>query len=78
MKEMLSDYHAILVPGGFGDRGVLGKMLAIQYARENNVPFLGYVLACNLPALSFARNALNISDATSEEFDVQAKIKSFI
>lgn len=75
MKEMLSGYHAILVPGGFGDRGVLGKMLAIQYARENNVPFFGICLGMQLACIEFARNALNISDATSEEFDVQAKNK---
>ncbi|WP_397601158.1 CTP synthase, partial [Silvanigrella sp.] len=74
-KEMLSEFDAILVPGGFGDRGVLGKMLAIQYARENNVPFFGICLGMQLACLEYAKNALGILDATSEEFDSNAKNK---
>lgn len=74
-KEYLSEFDAILVPGGFGDRGILGKMLAIQYARENDVPFFGICLGMQLACLEYARNALGILDATSEEFDSNAKNK---
>lgn len=59
----------ILVPGGFGDRGVEGKILAIQYARENQVPFLGICLGMQCAVLEFARNVLGVQGATSTEFD---------
>ncbi|WP_186644788.1 CTP synthase [Fluviispira vulneris] len=74
-KEILSEYDAILVPGGFGDRGVLGKMAAIQFARENNIPFFGICLGMQLACLEYARNVLGIADATSEEFDTNARNK---
>ena len=72
-RETLSEFDALIVPGGFGDRGVIGKMSAIQFARENNVPFLGICLGMQLACLEYARNVLSISDATSEEFDPKAK-----
>ena len=72
-KETLSGFDGIIVPGGFGDRGVLGKMAAIQFARENNIPFLGICLGMQLACLEFARNVLNLPDATSEEFDKNAR-----
>lgn len=74
-KEILFGYDAILVPGGFGDRGVLGKMAAIQYARENDTPFFGICLGMQLACLEYARNALGMVDATSEEFDSNARNK---
>ena len=59
----------ILVPGGFGHRGVEGKILAIQYARENNVPFMGICLGMQLAVVEYARNVLGIKDAHSSELD---------
>jgi CTP synthase len=73
--EVLADYAAIIVPGGFGDRGILGKMAAIQFARENQIPFLGICLGMQLSCLEFARNVLKIADANSEELDPSAKNK---
>ncbi|TXD98389.1 CTP synthase [Psychrobacter frigidicola] len=64
----LSDADAILVPGGFGERGTMGKIKAITYARENNVPYLGICLGMQLAVIEYARNVLNI-DANSSEFD---------
>ena len=60
---------AILVPGGFGERGIEGKILAAQYARENNVPYLGLCLGMQLMCVEFARNVLGYEDANSTEFD---------
>ncbi|RWW84118.1 hypothetical protein BHE74_00007280 [Ensete ventricosum] len=59
----------ILVPGGFGDRGVEGKILAVKYARENNVPFLGICLGMQIAIIEFARSVMNFEDANSTEFD---------
>lgn len=73
VKDILGEYDAILVPGGFGDRGVIGKMAAIQFARENDVPFFGICLGMQLACLEYARNVLGILDATSEEFDSNAR-----
>jgi len=65
----LADVDGILVPGGFGERGTLGKMLAIQYARENNKPFLGICLGMQMAVIEFARNVAGLTDANSSEFD---------
>jgi len=59
----------ILVPGGFGERGVEGKILAIQYAREHDIPFFGICLGMQLASIEFARNVCGIKNATSREFD---------
>ncbi|MHB1285863.1 MAG: CTP synthase [Leptospirales bacterium] len=59
----------ILVPGGFGSRGIEGKMRAIRYARERNIPFLGICLGMQLAVIEFARNVMGLSGATSREFD---------
>ncbi len=67
-KENLQEYNAILVPGGFGDRGIEGMIATIKYARENNVPFLGICLGMQMAVVEFARNVLGIKDANSEEF----------
>lgn len=66
--QALSDVHAILVPGGFGSRGVEGKIAAIRYAREKQVPFFGICYGMQLAAIEFARNVCGIKDATSREF----------
>ncbi|WP_137791151.1 CTP synthase [Bacillus sp. E(2018)] len=67
VKELLQDADGILVPGGFGDRGVEGKILATQYARENKVPFLGICLGMQLASVEFARNVLGLDGAHSAE-----------
>ncbi|CAA6671554.1 unnamed protein product [Spirodela intermedia] len=63
----------ILVPGGFGDRGVLGKILAAKYARENNIPFLGICLGMQIAVIEYARSVLGLKDANSTEFDPNTK-----
>jgi CTP synthase len=66
---LLSGLDAILVPGGFGDRGVEGKISAIRYARENGVPFFGICLGMQLAVIEFARNVCGLKGASSTEFD---------
>jgi len=73
VKELLKDASGILVPGGFGDRGVEGKILAIQYARENKVPFLGICLGMQLASIEYARNVLGLKGAHSAEIDPTTK-----
>ncbi|RZC67597.1 hypothetical protein C5167_011284 [Papaver somniferum] len=69
--DLLKGANGILVPGGFGDRGVQGKILAAEYARENRIPFLGICLGMQTAVIEFARNVLNLQDANSTEFDPQ-------
>ena len=69
VKELVGDTDGILVPGGFGDRGVEGKIVAIQYARENKVPFLGICLGMQLASIEFARNVLGLEGANSSEIN---------
>ena len=64
----LADMDAILIPGGFGERGVKGKIIAAQYARENNIPFLGICLGLQVAVIEFARNVAALADAHSSEF----------
>lgn len=73
IKEVFKDVNGIIVPGGFGKRGIEGKIKAIKYAREGNVPFLGICLGMQLAVIEFARNVCKIKDATSTEFDENAK-----
>ncbi len=68
-QKYLNDCDGILVAGGFGERGVEGKIKAIQYARENKIPFLGICLGMQLAMIEFARNVLKIENANSVEFD---------
>ncbi|MCM3602074.1 CTP synthase [Robertmurraya korlensis] len=68
-RELLSDVDGILVPGGFGDRGIEGKITTIKYARENKVPFLGICLGMQLASVEFARNVLGHKDANSAEIN---------
>ncbi len=72
-KALLGEAQGILVPGGFGTRGVDGKIAAIQYAREKKVPFFGICFGMQLAAIEFARNVCGISDATSREFVGEVK-----
>ena len=67
--EELKDFDAIIVPGGFGTRGTEGKIKVIEYARKNNIPFLGLCLGLQLAVIEYARNVCNIKDATSREFN---------
>ncbi|WP_062351494.1 CTP synthase [Bacillus kwashiorkori] len=69
VKELLASADGILVPGGFGDRGVEGKIAAIKYARENKIPFLGICLGMQLASIEFARNVLGLKDAHSSELN---------
>ncbi len=66
---VLDGVDGILVPGGFGNRGVEGKILTVQYARENKIPYLGICLGMQVAVIEFARNVLGISGANSTEFD---------
>jgi CTP synthase len=67
--SVLANMDAILVPGGFGDRGIEGKIQAIRYARENRIPYLGICLGMQLAIIEFARNAVGLKGANSTEFD---------
>lgn len=67
--EILGDVSGILVPGGFGDRGIEGKITAIQYAREHKIPFLGLCLGMQLSIVEFGRHVLNYADAHTTELD---------
>ena len=70
---LLESMDAILIPGGFGDRGIEGMINTIQFARENNVPYLGICLGLQAAIIEFARNSLNLSDANSTEFNPATK-----
>ena len=67
--DCLSEMSAILVPGGFGNRGVEGKIATVQYARENNIPYLGICLGMQVAVIEYARNVAGMSQANSTEFD---------
>ncbi|EAZ12698.1 hypothetical protein OsJ_02616 [Oryza sativa Japonica Group] len=71
--DLLKGANGVLVPGGFGDRGIQGKILAAKYARENNVPYLGICLGMQLAVVEFARSVMNLPEANSTEFDPNAK-----
>src|SRR5580704_6684424 len=68
-EKILKGLGGILVPGGFGERGIEGKIMAAQYARENNVPYLGLCLGMQIATIEFARNVLKLEKAHSTEFD---------
>lgn len=69
IDDEMRDIDGILIPGGFGERGIDGKILAIKYARTHNVPFLGICLGMQLALIEFARNVLGLKNANSTEFD---------
>lgn len=69
VKELLGEVDGVLIPGGFGDRGIEGKIIATQYAREHKKPFLGICLGMQLASVEFARNVLGFNDAHSSEIN---------
>ncbi|MEL6315529.1 MAG: CTP synthase [Pseudomonadota bacterium] len=73
----LAGFHAILVPGGFGERGTEGKIKAAQFARERKIPYLGICLGMQMAVIEAARNVAGLEDAGSEEFDHEAGKKRF-
>lgn len=68
-KDRLADLDGIIVPGGFGERGIEGKLEAVKYARENDIPFFGICLGMQCAVIEFARNKAGLEDANSSEFD---------
>lgn len=72
-NELLGDVDGILVPGGFGDRGVEGKIEAVKYARENKIPFLGICLGMQTAVIEFARSVLDYNDANSSEINPETE-----
>ncbi|MGC8647421.1 MAG: CTP synthase [Candidatus Micrarchaeia archaeon] len=75
VKEKLNGFDGVLVPGGFGKRGIEGMINAIEYARTNKVPYLGICLGMQLMTVEFARNVCNLEGANSTEFDENTKYK---
>jgi CTP synthase len=75
---LLKDADGVLVPGGFGDRGIEGKILAAQYARTNNVPYLGICLGLQIATIEFCRNVLGLEGANSTEFEDNPKVAAVV
>ena len=73
VREELGNVSGILVPGGFGGRGIEGKIAAVKYARENKIPYLGLCLGLQIATIEFARHVLGLKDANSEEFNEKTK-----
>ncbi len=73
MNKVFEGMDGIIVPGGFGTRGVEGKIKAVKFARENNIPFLGICMGMQVAAIEFARNVLGLKNANSEELDKNTK-----
>uniref|UniRef100_A0A7S4L239 CTP synthase n=1 Tax=Paramoeba aestuarina TaxID=180227 RepID=A0A7S4L239_9EUKA len=76
--ELLKNAHAILVPGGFGDRGIEGKITAIHFARTNNIPYFGICLGMQMAVIEYTRNVLGMKHANSEEFDPECHPKAVV
>ena len=75
VEEVLKGLDGIIVPGGFGSRGIEGMILSVKYARENNIPYFGICLGMQIAVIEYARNVAGIKDANSGEFDEQCKHK---
>ena len=75
VASVLGEANGILVPGGFGERGIEGMITAAKYARENNIPYLGICLGMQIAVIEFARNVLGYADANSGEFDSESRHK---
>jgi CTP synthase len=73
ISEQLDGVHGILVPGGFGDRGIEGKIKVAQIARENNIPYFGLCLGLQIAVIEFSRNVLKLAGAHSTEFDQKSR-----
>jgi len=78
LDERFSKIDGILVPGGFGLRGIEGMIMAIEFARENNIPFFGICLGMQVATIEYLRNVAGIKDAHSAEFDNKSKNKVFL
>jgi CTP synthase len=78
VKEKLKHIDAIIVPGGFGNRGIEGKIEVIRYARENKIPFLGICLGLQLSIIEFLRDIIKLEDVNSEELDPNCKNKAIV
>ena len=75
VKKHLADVQGVVVPGGFGVRGIEGKLKVVKYARENNIPYLGLCLGMQCAVIEFARNVAGLTDANSTEFDKNTSYK---
>ena len=75
VNNILKDLSGVIIPGGFGNRGIEGMILAAKYAREKQIPYLGICLGMQIAVIEFARNMLGLKDANSGEFDEQCKHK---
>jgi CTP synthase len=75
VEETLAGLDGIIVPGGFGSRGIEGMIVAVQYAREHDLPFFGICLGMQIAVIEYARHVAGIADANSGEFDEQCKHK---
>tara|TARA_Y100000590_G_scaffold451000_1_gene591617 strand:- start:1300 stop:2937 length:1638 start_codon:yes stop_codon:yes gene_type:complete len=73
IKDFFKDINGVIIPGGFGDRGIEGKILSSKYARENNIPFLGICLGLQCAVIDYSRNVCNFKDANSTEFKKNIK-----
>ena len=73
VAKVLQNVDGILVPGGFGDRGIEGKIIACEYARKNNIPYFGICLGMQISVIEFARDVCGLEDANSREFDENSK-----
>ena len=73
VNSLLGDCQGVLVPGGFGDRGIEGMICAANYARVNNIPYLGICLGMQIAVIEYARYVLNMKDANSTEFNLETK-----
>ena len=73
VAQILEGIDGVVVPGGFGDRGINGMINTIEYVRENNIPFLGICLGMQMSVIEFAKNVLKLEDVNSEEFDENCK-----
>lgn len=72
-QAKLSDVNGILIPGGFGERGIEGKIIAVEYARKKKIPFFGICLGMQVATIEYARNVLGLNDANSTEFESNTK-----
>jgi CTP synthase len=70
-EALLAGVHGILVPGGFGDRGIEGKVAAVRYAREQGIPYFGICLGMQCAVIEFARGCAGLTGANSSEFDAE-------